>query len=738
MARHRIQFISLTVVLAVAGACFEVSAADEHVTGADVERVLKKGREQVLKILELYRRPVGYTALSVMSVINAGTPSDDAVVSSSIDYIIKNAEMINEGYGGPYEAGLVNILLGMLKDQKYKRVAEKMVRKLERCQMRDGGWGDNSRTQFALLGLKAAEDLGVEVPQAMFTNARKYVEGGQNRDGSWGYQPSNAVFHGAVSAGYGSMTAAGIGSMFIIHEHNMKNATVCGAAMDDPFVRRGLDWLAAHFSVLQNPLQQGAHHYYYLYALERIGVMAGQKFIGGHDWYREGADYLVGAQRDTGIWDAEPPVSTEFALLFLGKGRAPVVMQKLNYGEDWNPDPYDATALVEQASRDLATPMTTQVVDLSATAEDFAAAPILYLQGRRRFEFSPKTRESIRQFVDQGGFIFATSCCGGFAGFDQSFRKEMKEIFPDGAFDKLPETHEIYSVRHKIAHPDAFPIEGLNTGCRTSIFYSPHDICCAWGGCKGCLDKNALTGPDAKNLGVNLIAYAIGFNALKNKLDDISIAKGVKKDVKVDRGALIIGQLFHNGEWNPDPASIPNLAKTLKEHAGIRAEVGKRQVNLGTDELGDFPILYLTGHRAFQFPPSSVDALRTYLDRGGFLMCDACCGRPEFDAAFRRLCADLYPDRPLKLIPTEHTVLSEPYKLDHIQYKPAVKRLFPTLEDKPYLEGISGADGRLQILYSKYNFGCELQGHACASCLGIAGQDAYRVAVNAVMYALSH
>ena len=738
MARHTCKIFALTLLLACAGMWSHAPAGEEHISGADVERALKKGRDQVLKVLEFYRRPVGYTALSVMAVLNAGTPADDQVVSSSIDYIVKNAEMINEGYGAPYEAGLVNMLLGMLKDQQYKRVAEKMVRKLERVQMRDGGWGDNSRTQFALLGLKAAEDLGVEVPQSIFANARKYVEGGQNRDGSWGYQPANTMIRGAGSAGYGSMTAAGIGSMFIIHEHNQKNATVCGAAMDDPFVRRGLDWLGAHFTVEHNPLQQGAHHYYYLYALERIGVMAGQKFIGGHDWYREGAEYLVQAQRETGVWDAEPPVCSEFAMLFLGKGRAPVVMQKLNYGEDWNPDPYDARELVEQAGRDLATPMTTQVVDLSATAEDLAAAPILYLQGRRRFEFTPKTRDIIRQFVDQGGFVFATACCGGFSGFDQSFRKEMKEIFPDGAFDKLPETHEIYSVRHKIAHPDAYPIEGLNTGCRTSVFYSPHDICCAWGGCKGCLDKNALTGTDAKNLGVNMIAYAVGFNALKNKLDAVTIARGVKKETKVDRGALIIGQLYHNGEWNPDPASIPNLARTLKEQAGMRADVGKRQVNLGADDLGDFPILYLTGHRAFQFPPSSVDALRAYLDRGGFLLCDACCGRPEFDAAFRRLCTDLYADRPLKQLPADHTVLSEPYKLDHIQYTPAVKRLFPALEDKPFIEGISGPDGRLQILYSRFNFGCVLQGHACASCLGIAGQDAYHVAVNAVMYALSH
>ena len=32
---------------------------------------------------------------------------------------------------------------------------------------------------------------------------------------------------------------------------------------------------------------------YYLYGLERVGRLTAQRFIGEHDWYREGADHLV-------------------------------------------------------------------------------------------------------------------------------------------------------------------------------------------------------------------------------------------------------------------------------------------------------------------------------------------------------------------------------------------------------------------------------------------------------------
>ena len=60
---------------------------------------------------------------------------------------------------------------------------------------------------------------------------------------------------------------------------------------------------------------------YHLYALERAGDLTGDS-LAGHDWYREGAAYLLGTQRDDGSWDdgSDTPVpGTCFALLFLGR-----------------------------------------------------------------------------------------------------------------------------------------------------------------------------------------------------------------------------------------------------------------------------------------------------------------------------------------------------------------------------------------------------------------------------------
>ena len=71
----------------------------------------------------------------------------------------------------------------------------------------------------------------------------------------------------------------------------------------------------------------------YLYGLERVGALLGWKYIGKHDWYREGAEYLLKAQTAPGGWPAaaksdnpdheDEILQTCFALLFLKRATVP-------------------------------------------------------------------------------------------------------------------------------------------------------------------------------------------------------------------------------------------------------------------------------------------------------------------------------------------------------------------------------------------------------------------------------
>ena len=78
--------------------------------------------------------------------------------------------------------------------------------------------------------------------------------------------------------------------------------------------------------------------------------------------------------------------------------------------------------------------------------------PIVFFNGHEAPNFEPEAKLKLREFVDQGGFIFADACCGS-RGFDQGFRRLMKELFPEEAFQLklLPPDHPVWRSGHLIA-----------------------------------------------------------------------------------------------------------------------------------------------------------------------------------------------------------------------------------------------------------------------------------------------
>jgi Mg-chelatase subunit ChlD len=176
--------------------------------------------------------------------------------------------------------------------------------------------GDNSVTQYAVLGLHAASRAGIKVPAEVWkkvlaeTLARQVAT-----DGGWAYDTG--------SHPYGSMTCAGICTIALArHEAGEPDPA------DHPAIERGLAWLARNFAVDKNPEHEHEWLYYYLYSLERVGRILDTEFIGPHEWYPLGARFLVQNQRADGTWadkqgqEVDPRLGTSFALLFLTRATA--------------------------------------------------------------------------------------------------------------------------------------------------------------------------------------------------------------------------------------------------------------------------------------------------------------------------------------------------------------------------------------------------------------------------------
>ncbi len=189
--------------------------------------------------------------------------------------------------------------------------------------------GDNSNSQYAALGLRACLDAGIDVDPKVLVLARKWWQTSQNTDGGWGYN-GNGEQGGAdnptsvSNTSYGSMTVGAVGAMCIF------DYFLGGAYKNDPVVLKGLDWLAKNYDVQKNPKKTSFATLYYLYGLERVGMLYGSEKIGNYEWYPDGAEHLLRIQQAGGAWSAgdslprEPQVDTCFAILFLRRGTPPL------------------------------------------------------------------------------------------------------------------------------------------------------------------------------------------------------------------------------------------------------------------------------------------------------------------------------------------------------------------------------------------------------------------------------
>ena len=184
--------------------------------------------------------------------------------------------------------------------------------------------GDNSCSQFAILGIHSASRCQTKIASDVWQRNLARCRARQNPDGGWGYAD------GDISS-YGSMTCAGICALAIDRYELGEQHT----ELDDG-IERGLAWMSGHFSVESNP-QKGNYLYYYLYSLERVGRILDTEFIGDHEWYPLGAKFLVGAQKQDGRWlepgEEDPRVPTSFALLFLTRATPKLIVDVKHGGE---------------------------------------------------------------------------------------------------------------------------------------------------------------------------------------------------------------------------------------------------------------------------------------------------------------------------------------------------------------------------------------------------------------------
>ena len=721
---------------------------------------------------DLPRYPGGVTALCTLALLNAGVEPSDPQIQKALAFLRKIEPTQT------YSASLQTMVLCAAEPRRDLVLIQRNVNWLESIQQPEGQWsyaappgGDNSNSQFAVLALHEAERAGATVQQETWEKAAEYWKSCQNPGGSWGYQKGWDV-------GLGSMTCAGIAATVIcqgrVDNPNAKieNGLVqcCQPQEEDDSLERALTWLGNNFSVRRNPGRRGAGsawHYYYLYGLERVGRLTARRIIGEHDWYREGAEYLV-SQQDPfskhwvgeGHAENQPHIATALALLFMSKGRRPVLMAKLEHGpeQDWNNHESDVAHLTARVEKLWGLDLTWQIFDpTEASIEDLLQAPVLFVSGSKSPQLAG-TEEKIRGYLDRGGFLFAEACCTDGSRFEDGFRRFLDRVFPEGEYKlrRAGPEHPIWRVEEMVrpASPYVGRLWTVEYGCRTCVVFSEIDLSCYWElssqdqlrQMRGLPEVVQGRLADANAIGVNVVAYATNREPKGKEEASTGTDKLLELNAAGSRGTIQIAKLQHGGGCNDAPGALVNLLRAAAQgDLQLRVSTNEFPVNADDPSLRKFHLAFMHGRHDFKFTPGERTALKEYLTNGGTLFADSICASKEFVAAFRREMKAVFPEESLRRIPVTDPLFSRAaggYDIREVSRRdPATQLENQPLRARirkvaPELEGIQ-IDGRWAVIFSPYDISCALEQHESLECRGYTRKDAARIGLNVLMYTLN-
>jgi hypothetical protein len=149
---------------------------------------------------------------------------------------------------------------------------------------------------------------------------------------------------------------------------------------------------------------------------------------------------------------------------------------KYGGGGDWYGDPSSLPNLLREFSRrtGISTAPSDKTVDLREGG--LSQYPFLYMTGHGNIKLSSGELSVLRQHLLQGGFLYADDNYG----MDKSFRRMIRDLFPERRLVTVPLDHKIYHCFYdmdgppKIHKHDGKPPEGLGVfdGKRLMVFYT--------------------------------------------------------------------------------------------------------------------------------------------------------------------------------------------------------------------------------------------------------------------------
>jgi hypothetical protein len=189
-------------------------------------------------------------------------------------------------------------------------------------------------------------------------------------------------------------------------------------------------------------------------------------------------------------------------------------LARLRYpgGGDWYNDPDALPNLAGAVNLRTNIRCATEQVVVDLLDEALFTAPFLFMTGHGNISFTPEEALRLRQYLRNGGFLYADDDYG----MDEAFRREIKKVFPQNELIELPFDHPIYHIVYEF--PNGLPkihehYEGPPKGLgifdsgRLVVFYTYNtNISDGW---TEAHDDPPEKREAALKMGINILTYAL-------------------------------------------------------------------------------------------------------------------------------------------------------------------------------------------------------------------------------------
>jgi hypothetical protein len=190
------------------------------------------------------------------------------------------------------------------------------------------------------------------------------------------------------------------------------------------------------------------------------------------------------------------------------------VLARLKYagGGDWYNDPDLLPNLAGEINRRTNIRCEEKEAVVSLMDDQLFYYPFLFITGHGNISFSDEEVKRLRLYLKNGGFLYADDDYG----MDESFRREIKKVFPENELLELPFDHPIYHIVYNFQnglpkihehYPGAPKGLGIFYNNRLVVFYTYNsNISDGW---TEAHNDPAATRETAFQMGVNIVAYTL-------------------------------------------------------------------------------------------------------------------------------------------------------------------------------------------------------------------------------------